>query len=93
MPDEAEPYCRQRLVEINALPGTREALEAEHGQVWKFGMLPSECRANSDPPPNRSWHQGTRAPTTVEPEPNDQIPQDPDVQNRDDDACRPRLVK
>ena len=34
MPDETEPYRRQRLAEINAQPGSREALEAEHGQVW-----------------------------------------------------------
>jgi hypothetical protein len=34
MPDETEPYRRQRLVEINARPGSREALEAEHGRVW-----------------------------------------------------------
>ena len=30
MPDETEPYRRQRLAEINAEP----ALEAEHGKVW-----------------------------------------------------------
>jgi len=34
MPDASEPYRRQRIVEINAQPGSREALEAEHGQVW-----------------------------------------------------------
>ena len=34
MPDETEPYRRQRLAEINAQPGSREALDAEHGQVW-----------------------------------------------------------
>ncbi len=39
MPDETEPYRRQRLAEINAQPGTREALEAEHGQVWSTDQL------------------------------------------------------
>ena len=34
MPDATEPYRRQRLAEINLLPGSREALEAQHGQVW-----------------------------------------------------------
>jgi hypothetical protein len=32
--DPTEDIRRQRLVEINAMPGSREALEAEHGQVW-----------------------------------------------------------
>ena len=39
MPDETEPYRRQRLAEINAQPGTREALEAQHGQVWNTQEL------------------------------------------------------
>ncbi len=39
MPDETEPYRRQRLAEINAQPDTREALEAEHGQVWSTQEL------------------------------------------------------
>ena len=34
MPDATEPYRRQRLAEINAQPGSRESLEAQHGQVW-----------------------------------------------------------
>jgi hypothetical protein len=34
MPDPTEPIRRQRLAEINAEPGSREALEAEYGQVW-----------------------------------------------------------
>lgn len=34
MSDVTEPYRRQRLAEINAQPGSREALEAQHGQVW-----------------------------------------------------------
>ncbi len=32
--DPTEPIRRQRLAEINAEPGSREALEARHGQVW-----------------------------------------------------------
>jgi hypothetical protein len=39
MPDETEPYRRQRLAEINAQPGSREALEAQHGQVWSTEEL------------------------------------------------------
>jgi hypothetical protein len=39
MPDETEPYRRQRIVEINSQPGSREALEAQHGQVWSTEEL------------------------------------------------------
>ena len=39
MLDETEPYRRQRLTEINAQPGSREALEAQHGQVWNTEEL------------------------------------------------------
>ena len=39
MPDETEPIRRQRLAEINAEPGSREALEAQHGQVWNTEEL------------------------------------------------------
>ena len=34
MTDPTEAIRRQRVAEINAEPGSREALEAEHGQVW-----------------------------------------------------------
>jgi hypothetical protein len=34
MNDQAEALRHQRLAEINAEPGSREALEAQHGQVW-----------------------------------------------------------
>jgi hypothetical protein len=34
MHDETEPIRHQRLAEINAEPGSREALEAQYGQVW-----------------------------------------------------------
>ncbi len=39
MPDATEPYRRQRLAEINTDPGSREALEAQHGQVWSTDQL------------------------------------------------------
>jgi hypothetical protein len=39
MPDETEPFRRQRLAEINAQPGSRAALEAQHGQVWNTEQL------------------------------------------------------
>jgi len=39
MSDETEPIRRQRIVEINAVPGSHEALEAEHGQVWDTAQL------------------------------------------------------
>jgi hypothetical protein len=39
MTDETEPIRRQRLAEINAKPGSREALEADYGQVWDTGQL------------------------------------------------------
>jgi hypothetical protein len=34
MSDPTESIRRQQLAEINAQPGSREALEAQHGQVW-----------------------------------------------------------
>ena len=39
MNDITEAIRRQRLVEINLVPGSREALEAEHGQVWDTEQL------------------------------------------------------
>ena len=42
MPDPTEAPRRQRLAEINASPGSREALEAEHGQVWDTNELTAE---------------------------------------------------
>jgi hypothetical protein len=37
--DPTVPARRKRLAEINAEPGSREALEAAHGQVWDTGEL------------------------------------------------------
>jgi hypothetical protein len=39
MTDPTEELRRERLIEINAAPGTREALEAVHGQVWDTSQL------------------------------------------------------
>ena len=39
MNDETESIRRLQLAEINAKPGSREALEAEHGQVWDTKQL------------------------------------------------------
>lgn len=37
--DESEDARRALLPEINLAPGSREALEAEHGQVWNTQEL------------------------------------------------------
>lgn len=42
MTDETESLRRQRLAEINIEPGSREALEAQHGQVWSTDQLREE---------------------------------------------------
>lgn len=39
MDDPTEDIRRARLIELNAQPGSREALEAEHGQVWNTDEL------------------------------------------------------
>jgi hypothetical protein len=39
MSDPTEDLRRQRLVEINAEPGGRAALEAKYGQVWETQQL------------------------------------------------------
>jgi hypothetical protein len=39
MSDETESIRRLQLAGINAKPGNREALEAEHGQVWDTEQL------------------------------------------------------
>lgn len=40
--DETENLRRQRLIELNCEPGSREALEAQHGQVWSTDQLREE---------------------------------------------------
>ena len=39
MSDPTESIRKELLAEINAEPGSREALEAEHGQVWDTQQL------------------------------------------------------
>jgi hypothetical protein len=39
MNDPTEAARRERPAEINAEPGSREALEAEYGQVWDTQQL------------------------------------------------------
>ena len=39
MHDPTEVIRRQEIAEINADPGSREALEAKHGQVWSTQEL------------------------------------------------------
>lgn len=45
MSDPTETIRRQQLAEINAEPGSREALEAQHGRVWDTGELQDEFQA------------------------------------------------
>jgi hypothetical protein len=42
MTDRTELLRRQRLAEINAVPGTREVLQAKHGHVWDTQELAEE---------------------------------------------------
>ena len=39
MADPTEDIRKQMLTEINAEPGSREYLEAKHGQVWSTSEL------------------------------------------------------
>lgn len=39
MNDPTEAIRKEQLNEINAEPGSREALEAQHGQVWDTNEL------------------------------------------------------
>ena len=39
MPDATEVVRREMLTVINSEPGSREALETEHGQVWSTQEL------------------------------------------------------
>ena len=42
MNDPTESVRRERLTEINAEPGSREALESQHDQVWDTKELTAE---------------------------------------------------
>ena len=45
MSDPTETIRRQRVTEINAESGSREALEAQYGQVWTTDEMQSEFDA------------------------------------------------
>jgi hypothetical protein len=45
MNDPTETIRRQRLAEINAEPGSREALEQQHGQVWSTDEMVEQFEA------------------------------------------------
>lgn len=45
MSDPTESLRRQQLAEINAEPGSREYLEAKHGQVWNTDELQNDFQA------------------------------------------------
>lgn len=42
MNDPTENIRRQKVAEINTNPGSREALQATHGQVWDTDQLRAE---------------------------------------------------
>ena len=45
MSDPTETIRRELVAEINLVPGSREALEAQHGQVWNTSELQDEFQA------------------------------------------------
>lgn len=45
MSDAIEAIRRQRVDEINAEPGSREALEVQYGQVWDTDQLCEDFEA------------------------------------------------
>lgn len=45
MHDPTETIRRQRITEINAQPGSREALEATYGRVWNTDQMTEEFQA------------------------------------------------
>ena len=45
MSDPTEAIRREMVKKINAEPGSREALEAEHGQVWDTQEMQEEFQA------------------------------------------------
>ena len=45
MADQTETIRRELVAEINAAPGSREALEAEHGQVWDTDQMMEDFEA------------------------------------------------
>ena len=55
MSDPTEPIRRERLAEINAVPGTREALQAKYGKVWTTAELGEEFEVIGFMAPPLSW--------------------------------------
>ena len=47
MKDQTETVRRQMVAEINAAPGSREALEARHGRVWDTQDMQRDFRVES----------------------------------------------
>ena len=45
MSDPTEAIRREMVKDINAEPGSREALEAEHGQVWDTQEMQEDFQA------------------------------------------------
>jgi hypothetical protein len=45
MSDPTESIRREMLAEINAVPGSREALESEHGKVWNTDEMCQDFEA------------------------------------------------
>jgi hypothetical protein len=45
MHDPTETVRRERLTEINIVPGSRDDPEAKYGQVWDTGELTEEFQA------------------------------------------------
>jgi hypothetical protein len=45
MSDVTEPIRRELIAEINAQPGSREALEAAHGKVWSTDEMCQDFEA------------------------------------------------
>jgi len=43
--DPTEAIRREMVAQINAAPGSREALEAEHGQVWDTPQMVADFEA------------------------------------------------
>ncbi len=45
MSDPTESIRRKMVAEINAQPGSRESLEAQHGQVWDTVQMQADFEA------------------------------------------------
>ena len=45
MTDITVPIRRERIVEINKEPGSREALESKYGQIWSTDQMVEEFEA------------------------------------------------